>query len=460
MFARQLLSELEKWRLNKPRKPLIIRGARQVGKTTLVNQFAKQYEQYIYLNLELAEDKEPFENFTTIENLLNTLFFLKNKTLTKKSTTLIFIDEIQQVPKALNTLRYFYELAPDISVIAAGSMLETLFDKNISFPIGRVEYKVIRPVSFTEFLSAIGETAALEQITKVPIAAFAQTKLLSLFHTYALIGGMPEVIHHYATHKDLVTLAPIYDSLISGYMDDVEKYAKNNAQILHIRHCIQSSFALAGKRIKFEGFGNAAYKSREIGESLRVLEKALLLQLIYPCTTATLPMVPDIKKSPRLQILDTGLLNYFVGIQKEIIDTDDLNKIYQGTLIEHLIGQELLAFQYNALSALHFWVREKKESTAEVDYLFPYNGLIIPIEVKSGAAGSLKSLHSFMDLAPHHWAIRFYAGALNITDAITQNGKQYQILNLPYYLGSQIEKYIAWFVQLKENKGHSKGVKN
>ncbi len=460
MFARQLLSELEKWRLNKPRKPLIIRGARQVGKTTLVNQFAKQYEQYIYLNLELAEDKEPFENFTTIENLLNTLFFLKNKTLTKKRTTLIFIDEIQQVPKALNTLRYFYELAPDISVIAAGSMLETLFDKNISFPIGRVEYKVIRPVSFTEFLSAIGETAALEQITKVPIAAFAQTKLLSLFHTYALIGGMPEVIHHYATHKDLVTLAPIYDSLISGYMDDVEKYAKNNAQILHIRHCIQSSFALAGKRIKFEGFGNAAYKSREIGESLRVLEKALLLQLIYPCTTATLPMVPDIKKSPRLQILDTGLLNYFVGIQKEIIDTDDLNKIYQGTLIEHLIGQELLAFQYNALSALHFWVREKKESTAEVDYLFPYNGLIIPIEVKSGASGSLKSLHSFMDLAPHHWAIRFYAGALNITDAITQNGKQYQILNLPYYLGSQIEKYIAWFVQLKENKGHSKDVKN
>lgn len=460
MFARQLLSELEKWRLNKPRKPLIIRGARQVGKTTLVNQFAKQYEQYIYLNLELAEDKEPFENFTTIENLLNTLFFLKNKTLTKKRTTLIFIDEIQQVPKALNTLRYFYELAPDISVIAAGSMLETLFDKNISFPIGRVEYKVIRPVSFTEFLSAIGETAALEQITKVPIAAFAQTKLLSLFHTYALIGGMPEVIHHYATHKDLVTLAPIYDSLISGYMDDVEKYAKNNAQILHIRHCIQSSFALAGKRIKFEGFGNAAYKSREIGESLRVLEKALLLQLIYPCTTATLPMVPDIKKSPRLQILDTGLLNYFVGIQKEIIDTDDLNKIYQGTLIEHLIGQELLAFQYNALSALHFWVREKKESTAEVDYLFPYNGLIIPIEVKSGASGSLKSLHSFMDLAPHHWAIRFYAEALNITDAITQNGKQYQILNLPYYLGSQIEKYIAWFVQLKENKGHSKGVKN
>ena len=450
MFKRQLLLELEKWRQNMPRKPLVIRGARQVGKTTLVNQFAAQYEQYIYLNLELSEDKEPFENFTSIEHLINTLFFLKNKTLAKKSTTLIFIDEIQEVPKALNILRYFYELVPEISVIAAGSMLETLFDKNISFPIGRVEYKVIRPVSFPEFLSAIDETAALEQLTQVPLAAFAQTKLLNLFHTYALIGGMPEIVQNYATHKDLVILGPIYDSLISGYMDDVEKYAKSNSQILHLRHCIQSSFAQAGKRIKFEGFGNSAYKSREMGESLRTLEKALLMQLVYPSTTATLPMVPDIKKSPRLQILDSGLLNYFVGIQKEIIGTDDLNSIYQGTLIEHLIGQELLAFQYNALSALNFWVREKKESTAEVDYLFQYDGLIIPIEVKSGKEGTLKSLHSYMDIAPHNFAIRFYAGALNITDAITQNGKQYKILNLPYYLGSQIEKYIDWFIQTKK----------
>ena len=433
-----------------PRKPLVIRGARQVGKTTLVNQFAKQYEQYIYVNLELSEDKQPFENFTSIETLINTLFFLKNKIVAKKSTTLIFIDEIQEVPKALNILRYFFELAPEISVIAAGSMLETLFDKNISFPIGRVEYKVIRPVSFPEFLSAIDETTALEQLTQVPVAEFAQTKLLSLFHTYALIGGMPEIVQQYATHKDLVTLGPIYDSLISGYMDDVEKYAKSNAQILHVRHCIKNSFAQAGKRIKFEGFGNSAYKSREMGESLRTLEKALLLQLVYPCTTATLPMVPDIKKSPRLQILDTGLLNYFVGIQKEIIGTDDLNTIYQGTLIEHLIGQEILSFQYNALSALHFWVREKKESTAEVDYLFQYDGLVIPIEVKAGKEGTLKSLHSYMDLAPHKMAIRFYAGVLKITDAITQNGKQYQILNLPYYLGSQIEKYIAWFMQINK----------
>ncbi|MEI6088788.1 MAG: AAA family ATPase [Bacteroidota bacterium] len=450
MFKRQLLQELNKWRLQERRKPLVIRGARQVGKTTLVNQFAIQYDQYIYLNLELAEDKEPFEKFTSIENLVNTLFFLNNKTLAKKNNTLIFIDEIQEVPKALNILRYFFESASEISVIAAGSMLETLFDKNISFPIGRVEYLVIRPVSFPEFLSAMGETAALEQLQQIPLASFAHSKLLGLFHTYALIGGMPEIVQHYALHKDLVALAPIYDSLISGYLEDVEKYATNNSQVLHIRHCIQSSFLQAGKRIKFEGFGNSSYRSREMGESLRTLEKALLLLLIYPSTTATLPIVPDIKKSPRLHILDAGLLNYFVGIQKEILGTSDLNSIYQGTLIEHLVGQELLAFQYNALSALHFWVKEKKESTAEVDYIFPFDGLIIPIEVKSGKEGTLKSLHSFMDLAPHDIAIRFYAGELKITEAITQNGKKYQLLNLPYYLASQIEHYISWLKRIKK----------
>jgi len=448
MFKRQVITELEKWRLNKSRKPLVIRGARQVGKTTLVHEFARQYGQYIYLNLELEEDKEPFVNFKSLEKLLSNIFFIKNKSLTEKSETLIFIDEIQEVPHALNILRYFYELEPEISVIAAGSMLETLFDKNISFPVGRVEYKVIRPVSFPEFLSAIGETSASGELEKVPVADYAHSKILNLFHTYALIGGMPEIVHHYVKHRDIVSLSPIYDSLINGYLEDVEKYATSSAQIQHIRHCIQSSFPQAGKRIKFEGFGNSPYKSREMGESLRTLEKALLVQLIYPCTAFTLPFIPDIKKSPRLQILDTGLLNYYVGIQKDIIGTDDLNSIYQGTMIEHLIGQELLAFQFGALSKLHFWVREKKGSSAEVDYLFQFNSMVIPIEVKSGADGSLKSLHSYMDSAPHGYAMRLYSGQLKITNAVTANGKPFQILNLPYYLGTQIEKYLSWFLQL------------
>ncbi len=445
MFGRAIILELEKWLIKPDRKPLVLRGARQVGKTTVFHQFARQFDQYIYLNLEIREDKQPFLNYSNLEQLLQTLFFLKNKLLSKKENTLIFIDEIQEVPEALNILRYFYEQEPTIKVVAAGSMLESIFDKHIHFPVGRIEYKVLRPVSFPEFLEASGETAALKQLQHIPLNDFAHDKLLNLYHQYAIIGGMPEVVNHYVQHKDLTALKSIFDSLIASYLDDVEKYAKNDTQVLHLRHVIRSSFAEAGKRIKFAGFGNSSYRSREMGECLRILEKVLLLHLLYPNTSATLPFQPDLKKSPRLQILDTGMLNHFVGIQKEILGTQDLSKIYQGTMVEHLTGQELLANQYHALSELYFWVKEKKESTAELDFLMPYEGKIIPIETKSGKTGTLRSLHQFMDEAPHNMAVRFYSGGVNISEAKTSQNKTYFLLNLPYYLVSQINAYMKWF---------------
>lgn len=444
MFYRTIQAELQKWAKNPSKKPLVIRGARQVGKTTVVNQFAAGFAQYIYLNLEQPEDSALFERFTTLANLLQAIFYLKSKSLDKKSATLLFIDEIQEVPQALNLLRYFYEQEPTLSVMAAGSMLETLFDKNVSFPVGRVEYKVLRPVSFPEFLAAMGETNSLEQLQKIPLASFAHTKLLHLFHTYALIGGMPEVVNHYVQHRDLTALSSIYDSLITSYLDDAEKYAANNTQLQVVRHAIRASYAQAGKRIKFEGFGNSNYGSREMGEALRTLQKALLVYLIYPHTGYSLPIIPDLKKSPRLHVLDTGLLNYFVGIQKEMIGTTDLNDVYKGTMVEHLVGQELLAMQFNALSTLNFWVREKKTSTAEIDYLFLFESKLIPIEVKAGTEGKLKSLHLFMDECPHNMAVRFYSGELRITSSKTLTGKTYHLLNLPYYLISQTERYLEW----------------
>lgn len=445
MFNRSILGEMGAW-LEKPdRKPLVIRGARQVGKTTVVQQFAGRFEQYIYLNLELKEDKQPFLDYTGLERLLQTVFFLKNQKLSKKDNTLIFIDEIQEVPEALNILRYFHEQEPTIPVIAAGSMLESLFDRHIHFPVGRVEFKVLRPVSFPEFLSALGETAAWEQLHQVPLRDFAHDRLLNLYHQYAITGGMPEVVKKYAEHRDFTALNPIFDSLIASYLDDVEKYAKNDTQVLHIRHVIRTSFAEAGKRIRFAGFGNSLYRSREMGECLRLLEKALLLRLIYPTTSPTLPLLPDLKKSPRLQILDTGMLSHFVGIQKDIIGSDDLSKVYKGTLIEHLTGQELLAGRYNALSELFFWVREKIESTAEVDFLIPFDGKLIPVESKSGKAGTLKSLHLYMDAAPHTMAVRFYAGDVRISEVHTPQQKKFFLLSLPFYLVSQIDAYLSWF---------------
>jgi hypothetical protein len=139
------------------------------------------------------------------------------------------------------------------------------------------------------------------------------------------------------------------------------------------------------------------------------------------------------------------MLNYFVGIQKEIIGTEDLNSVYGGTMIEHIVGQELLAQQYSALHGLNFWVREKNTAVAEIDYLYQYEGKLIPVEVKSGAEGRLRSLHQFMDIASHNMAIRFYAGELSISVLTTPGQKTFYLLNLPYFLISQIDAYLRWF---------------
>ena len=444
MFQRKIISHLEKWSQKADRKPLVIRGARQVGKTTVINSFGQRFKQYIYLNLEIRTDLEPFRINADIEGLVQSIFLLKKQKFAERENTLLFIDEIQAFPGALNMLRYFYEQYPELRVIAAGSLLETIFNRGLSFPVGRVEFLVIRPVSFPEFLEAIGHAEALKQLEKVPVNDFAHATLLQLFHTYALIGGMPEIVNQYATTKDLTALGEIYDRLIISYIDDVDKYARNTHLLQVIGHCIRTSFAEAGKRIKFQNFGQSNYSSKDVGEALRTLEKTFLLSLLYPTTDTRLPIVPDLRKSPRLQVLDTGLMNYSLGIQTDILGSDDLNQVHQGVIIEHLIGQELLAGQFNALSHLNFWTREKKTATAELDYIYPFESKLIPIEVKSGKDGALKSLHQYLDDAPHDIAIRFYAGKFQLTPTTTPAGKPYRLLNLPYYLGSQTEKYITW----------------
>lgn len=415
-----------------------------MGKTSVVNFFGQSFKQYIYLNLETKVDKVAFRTSLDIHRLVQSIFLIYRQQFTEKENTLIFIDEIQEYPEAINMLRYFHEEYPEIRVIAAGSLLETIFNGGRSFPVGRVDYLVLRPFSFSEYLDAIGESMALQQLEYIPLNDYAHDHLLRLFHTYAIIGGMPEIIQRYVRDKDLTALSAIYARLITAYQDDVEKYGKNDHWVRIIRYCIRTSFTEAGHRIKFQRFGESDYSSREIGEALRKLEQTFLLCLVYPTIDAKLPLKPDLKKSPRLHVSDTGIMNHFLGIQAEILGSSDLNQVHKGAIIEHLVGQELLAGQFSPLSQLHFWVREKNTSTAEVDYAYPFESQLIPIEVKSGKEGTLRSLHQFMDQTTHDMAIRFYAGRLSLTQAVTPSGKPYRLLSLPYYLASQTEKYIAW----------------
>ena len=447
MYQRNIVEELLKWKNSTGRKPLVLRGARQVGKTSVVGLFSKNYAQYIYLNLEREKDRYVFEKYKSIEEIVQYIFFQYNKNLHQINETLLFIDEIHVEPQAVTMLRYFYEEYPELHVIAAGSMLETLFDRGINFPVGRVEYRKMYPVSFEEFLGALNENQALELYHKIPFPDFAHDKLIQLFHTYTLIGGMPEIVEKYAKNKDITSLSGIYEALIATYFDDVEKYAKNTNQVQMVRHVIRSSFYEAGTRIKYQGFGASSYNSREISEVLRMLEKTMMLNLVFPTIQTAAPFMPDVKKSPKLQVLDTGLVNYFSGLQKELFGTKDLNAHYQGKIAEHIVGQELLASKTNILHGLQFWVRDKKQSDAEVDFLFQFDGQMIPVEVKSGKSGKLRSLLQFLEIADVSVAVRFYAGHFQIEEHKTSKGKSFRLINIPYFLTGKLSCYLEKFLE-------------
>jgi hypothetical protein len=182
-----------------------------------------------------------------------------------------------------------------------------------------------------------------------------------------------------------------------------------------------------------------------MGEALKTLEKAMLINIIYPTTNLKPPIKSDFKKSPKLQLLDTGLINFSVGLQEHFFTMEDLHSLHRGLLAEHIVGQELKANYYRN-EKLYFWVREKKQSSAEVDFVVPFKKYIIPIEVKAGKSGTLRSLHQFIDRTNHSYAVRISSSNLSKSKNITPAGKDYQLLNLPYYLSGNLRKYLDWFI--------------
>jgi len=445
MFNRTVIDQLEIWAANPGHKPLVLRGARQVGKTSVVNLFAKKFDKYIYLNLDRPEDLALFGPDYPFQDLVDVIFFTKGVEK-KAGKTLLFIDEIQNSSKAVNLLRYFYEDTPELFVIAAGSLLESLIDNQISFPVGRVEYLAIHPCSFEEFLIATGENQAQAILQQNLVPEYAHDKLMKLFQQYTIIGGMPEIVNNYAENRDLTTLKTLYDGLMVSYFDDVEKYAHNASMVNVIRYIIGNAFHFAGERITFEGFGNSNFRSREMGNAFRVLEKTMIIQLIYPVVNSGLPM--EIKnRTPKLQLLDTGLVNFKAGIQGELLGSRNIEDAYRGKIAEHITGQELFSVENSVLAKLNYWVRDSRNSQAEVDFVISYNGLLIPIEVKSGLSGKLRSLHRFIDEAPHSWAVRVYSGKLSIENATTPTGKAFTLINIPFYLAGRLAKVLTEIIK-------------
>ena len=220
MFRRNITSLLRQWAGDSDRKPLVLRGARQVGKTTAVRMLGQEFDHFIQLDLEQGRDSELFSHDLPVNDLIQAIFLSRNLSA-PQGRVLLFIDEIQNSPAAMSMMRYFYETAPDIHVIAAGSLLETMLGhEQISFPVGRVQYMFMHPVSFAEYMEARGKDTALEHYRTVPVPAYATATLQRLFHEYSMVGGMPEIVASYAANGDVSALTPLYQGLLTSRSEE------------------------------------------------------------------------------------------------------------------------------------------------------------------------------------------------------------------------------------------------
>lgn len=433
MFQRNIYKKLQDWASKSSHKPLILRGARQVGKTTLVNEFSKEFENYIHLNLERENEARIFQLSDSVEEIIQLCCFHK-KMILKEGRTLLFIDEIQNVPKAVALLRYFYEDMPQLFVIAAGSRLQSLLKERISFPVGRVEYLQLTPCSFSEFLGATGDTQYKEAVETATLPPLMHDEAIKRFNLYTLIGGMPEIVANYAENKDLMRLQPIYNTLLMGYNEDVEKYAPTQLQTRIIRHILKTGWNKAGQTIKLGNFGDSDYNSKEVREAFNIMEKAFLLELVYPVTSVRAPATSAFKRAPKLMWLDTGLVNFAANIQTELIGNRDIIDAWLGAVAEQIVAQELKVLSNDYyIQHLNFWVRDKQGSNAEVDFIWQQGTTLIPIEVKSGHNAHLRSIQSFMDLSPGDLAVRVWSGPYSVDKVTTPKGKDFRLVNLPFY---------------------------
>lgn len=438
-MERFVIQRLIEWKNDDNHKPLVIRGARQVGKTTLVNQFGKCFDNYLYLNLDRERDSQLFDVADT-DTLIDRIHVHCKRRKTG-GNTLLFIDEVQNSAQAIKMLRYFREDAPWLHVVAAGSLLEALLSRQATFPVGRVEYMAMHPCSFCEFLSGIGEDFDAQAVRTLRADAI-HDRLMVHFLNYMLVGGMPEAVVRYAQRRDVLATNRVYASLLNSYIDDVQKYARNESMAAIIRHVLREGWSAASEPVVFNNFVGSNYRSREMGEALRVIEQALLMELAYPVTSVQQPLVPNHRRRPKLLWLDTGLVNYCAGIRDEIFNVSDIMSAWRGRAAEHVVGQELIAENDEFGLRRFYWTREKLDATSEVDFVFRHGNNIVPIEVKSGVNSHLRSLHQFMDLAPHDVAVRVWSGRYTIDHVKTPKGKAFRLVNLPFYYVGQLAKVL------------------
>jgi len=392
-MKRSITEKLIAWKNSQFRKPLILRGARQVGKSYSVIDFGKTYykgKTHI-INLEQNPDWHiVFDKNFDVWRIKSELEILLNERISSEND-LLFIDEIQECPKAILALRYFYEQMPTLHIIAAGSLLEFALS-DISFPVGRVQLLAMYPMNFYEFLLAVNKNIAAEEIIKTPsqLPESVHNLLIDELRNYFYIGGMPQCVLRYTQTGSITEVSALQSDLLNTFRQDFAKYAAHSD-----KRCINSVLnnvsQKIGQQIKYSNLDDT-FSSPTIKKAFELLETARLFTKIRATSASGIPLQSNAsEKVFKTIFLDIGLLVNISGIQiSNEFKKSKLLAMFKGALAEQFVGQEIIAA---GNENLFYWARQAKSSNAEVDYLIEKQNKVVPVEVKSGAAGSLKSLH-------------------------------------------------------------------
>ena len=441
MFNRKIIDYLVGWKKKKGRKPLIIRGARQVGKTSAVLMFGEKYfKDVVYLNLDNPAHLKLFREDVSLQDFEKIIQIKFHQRIVPKET-LVFIDEIQNSPVLLKLLRFFYEEKPGVHVIAAGSLLQAKIEREgLSLPVGRIEYAYLYPLDFFEFLEATEETELLNFLQHVSldehIPQGIHQEAMKVFREYTMIGGMPEIVKLFQEESDIEEIKVIYSSLFTSYAEDIYKYS-SLANSKYLTFIVEEAPHFAGTNISYAKFAGSNFGSREMSRSFDVLEKVMLLHQIPATKSVDLPLVVQRKRPKKLLFLDVGLVNRQMDIQEEFLNLKDLNGFYRGRIAEQVVGQNIIAQFVSSPHRIFYWAKEKPYGSAEVDFCVCNKGNILGIEVKSGNHRRLKSLYSFAGLVKKCRLIRIYGGEFK-KDNIRVNDKNMNLLSLPFYLVPRI----------------------
>ena len=401
-FKRLIDVELQQWSGNKHRKPLLLRGARQVGKTSVIRNLGKEFAYYVELDMNNMPNLHPlFEKQLSPQQICEQLSIIVNIPIIV-GKTLLFLDEIQSCPAAIGKMRYFYEQYPELHLIAAGSLLEFVLEDLPSFGVGRIRSMFMYPFSFEEFLIAMGENSLIEAYHKAspqkPLFEAVHQKLTDSLRIFLITGGMPESVAAYVVKRDLLYCQRVLNDLIISFKDDFTKYRKKVPS---------SRISDVFISVAEQGLGRFIYSrvnTQARAEQIRqALDTLIMAGLVYPVTHSSangIPLGAEInEKNQRMIFFDTGLLQRVLGLNiSDILLSGDLKVVNRGAVAETFVATELVkATSCYSQEPLYYWQREKSNSNAEVDYVIQLNETIYPIEVKSGIKGSMQSMRIFLE---------------------------------------------------------------